>query len=189
MRPVTSLLAVIRRFRRSDDGVAATELALAAPFLLMLLLGGYDVSRYILIHKKVSQVGFSVSDVTAQYTTLTTAAMAQVFQITGQILPTYVSGKTGVTIVTSVYLSGNQPKVSWQCYSTSGTSWKSKIGITGGNANISSGLLSDAKDNIIVSEVYYKFDPIFKVIFESSSEIYSKSLFRPRLGALTTKPC
>lgn len=189
MRSMISLKALVRRFRGSEDGVAATEIALAAPFLLMLLLGGYDVSRYILIHKKVSQVGFSVSDVTAQYTTLTAAAMAQVFQITGRILPSYVSGSTGVTIVTSVYLSGKQPKVSWQCYSTSGTLWKSKIGAEGANAAVPANLLSDDKDNVIVSEVYYRFNPIFSIFYKSSSDIYSKSLFRPRLGALTKKPC
>ncbi|WP_020184758.1 TadE/TadG family type IV pilus assembly protein [Methylopila sp. 73B] len=188
-RLLSAFGAFAKRVGRSEDGVAATEVALAAPVLLLLLLGGYDVGRYVLIHKKVAQVGFAVSDVTSQYTALTKDAMTLVFMTTGQILPGYVSGSTGVTIVTSVYLSGTQPKVSWQCYSTATSAWTSKIGVAGGNAAISAALLSDTKDNLIIAEVYYKFSPIFSTFFKSSSDIYSQSLFRPRLGALTTKPC
>ncbi|GLK81037.1 TadE/TadG family type IV pilus assembly protein [Methylopila turkensis] len=184
------LLDRIRQLRRSESGVAAVEFALAAPMLTILTLGGLDVARYALTVNKVMKVGFSVSDVTAQYDSLSAQALSQVFRISSQNLPGYVSGSTGVTILSSVQLdSANNPKVVWQCFSSAGGAWTSKIGTAGGTATMDKTLLADSKDNLIYSEVYYKFTPMFTVFFTGAFDIYSKALYRPRLGALTTKPC
>ena len=180
---------VFTRLRRSESGLAAIEIALFAPILGLLLLGGYDVARYISIRTGVDKVAFSVADVTAQYKQLTAAAMRQVFLITGTSLTSYSSGTNGVTVLTSVYLDKTTPKVSWQCYSSSGTGWTSKIGVAGGTATIDSSLLADVNDNVMVAEVFYKFTPVFSNFFKDSFMIYSSAVFRPRLGSLTSKPC
>lgn len=184
------LAALLNRFRRSERGLAAIELALMAPVMSMMLLGGFDLARFISVRAGVDKVGFSVADVTSQYDTLTSAAMTQVFKITGSSMPTYVSGTTGVTVLTSVYLnSSNVPKVRWQCYSTTGAAWVSKIGAEGATAAVNAGLLADVNDNLMVSEVFYKFTPVFARFFKSDFTIYTSSFYRPRLGALTAKPC
>ncbi|GLK68268.1 TadE/TadG family type IV pilus assembly protein [Hansschlegelia plantiphila] len=185
-----ALKAVFGRFRRSEKGVAALELALCAPFLALLLLGGYDVARFVGIRSNVDKVGFSVADVTSQYKELSAASMTQIFKITGSSMPSYVSGTNGVTILTSVYLdSSSKAKVKWQCYSSAGAAWKSKIGVEAGTAAVNSALLADVNDNLMVAEVYYKFTPLFSQFFKNGFMIYTSSMYRPRLGALTTKPC
>lgn len=184
-----AIRARLARFRRSERGLAALEFALAAPLLGMLLLGGYDLSRYIVIRGGVDKVGFSVADVTSQYEELTSTQLKQVFVATGQSLKNYTSGSTGVTVLTSVYLNAsNVPTVRWQCYS-SASAWKSKIGAKGQAANISTGVLADANDNLVFAEVYYNYTPIFKTFFKNGFDIYTQSLFRPRLGELTASPC
>lgn len=177
------------RFRRSESGLAALETALFAPVLALLLLGGYDVARFISIRANVDKVGFSVADVTSQYKELNEYAMRQIFMVTAASLPSYVSGTNGVTVLTSVYLDGTTPKVKWQCYSTTGTTWTSKIGSSGGTAAVNSALLADANDNLMVSEVFYQFTPILSAFFKNGFMIYTSSIYRPRLGTLTTKPC
>lgn len=181
--------APFRRFGRSNDGLAAIEIALMAPFLAMLLLGGYDLSRFISIRAGVDKVGFSVADVTSQYKELNASTMTQIFKITGASLKTYQSGVNGVTMLTSVYLDGKTPKVRWQCSSTNGTKWTSKIGSSGAIAAVDTALLADVNDNLIISEVFYKFEPVFMTFFTESIDLHTQSLYRPRLGALTTKPC
>lgn len=183
------LPSVFTRLRRSENGLAAIEMALFAPVLGLLLLGGYDVARYISIKTGVDKVAFSVADVTAQYKQLTSTAMRQVFLITGASLTSYVSGTNGVTVLTSVYLDDKTAKVKWQCYSSDGTAWKSKIGTAGGAADIDATLLADANDNVVAAEVFYQFTPVFSSFFKDGFMIYSSSVFRPRLGSLTTKPC
>lgn len=185
-----SLRLALRRLSRSDRGLAAVEVALAAPLLALLLLGGYDLSRLILARNDVDKVVFSVADVTSQYRELNPRAMQQIFQITGRSLTSYRSGENGVTIVTSTYLDeSNVPRVRWQCYSSAGTSWKSKIGAEGGKASVAPELLADTSDNIIISEIYYTHKPMFTTYFTRDVQMYAQSLFRPRLGALTSKPC
>lgn len=180
----------IDRLRRSTEGLAAIEFALFAPVLGMLMLGGYDLSRFIAARTNVDKVGFSVADVTSQYEQLNSGTMAQIFAITGSSLPTYVSGTTGVTILTSVYLdSAGAARVKWQCYSSVGAKWKSAVGVEGGRASVDVKLLADTKDNVMASEVYFVFKPIFTRFFKRSVELYTTSIYRPRLGALTTKPC
>lgn len=178
-----------RLFRRDERGVAALEFALFAPFLSLLLLGGIDVGRFVLARTNVDKVAFSVADVTSQYKELGAQAMSQVFRVTGVGIGDYVSGKNGVTILTSLTLESNAPKVRWQCYSTSGGVWKSKVGTEGQRGNVNAALLADANDNLIVAEVYYNYKPLFFRFFTSDQEIYATSIYRPRLGSLTTKPC
>lgn len=176
-------------FLRDRSGLAALEFALAAPILAMLLLGGYDLTRYIIIRGGVDKVGFSVADVTSQYEELSSDQLKKVFLTTGQSLKSYTSGATGVTVLTSVYLTtANVPTVRWQCYS-SASAWKSKVGAIGARATINPALLADVNDNIIIAEVYYNHKPVFNTFFKNGFDIYTQSLFRPRLGDLTASPC
>lgn len=189
MARLARLRASLSRLRRSEKGLAALEMALFAPVLSLLLLGGYDVARFVSIRASVDKVGFSVADVTSQYKELNATAMRQVFMVTAASLPSYTSGSNGVTVLTSVYLDGTTPKVKWQCYSSTGTTWTSKIGTEGNNASVSAALLADGNDNLMVSEVFYQFTPILSSFFKNGFMIYTSSVYRPRLGTLTTKPC
>lgn len=189
MRVRSLFNATLARFRRSESGLAALETAMFAPVIGLLLLGGYDVARFVSIRANVDKVGFSVADVTSQYKELSETAMRQVFMVTGASMPNYVSGTNGVTVLTSVYLDNKTPKVKWQCYSTNGSAWTSKIGTAGNTAAISADLLADANDNLMVSEVFYKFTPVLSTFFKAGFPIYTSSIYRPRLGTLTTKPC
>ena len=187
-----SLARQLRQLKRSDSGVAAVELALASPLLALLLLGGADLTRYTLAVHKVMGISFAVSDVASQYKgdELNDKALNQVYRISSENFSSYVSGSTGVTMLTSVYLaSDGAVKVRWQCKSATVAGWASKIGSTGGNADFDKNMLLDINDNIIISEVYYKYSPLFKLFSTSKIDVYSKAMFRPRLGGLTTKPC
>ncbi|MBM7850353.1 Flp pilus assembly protein TadG [Methylopila capsulata] len=165
---------------------------MAAPLLSLLLLGGTDLARYTLAVHKVMGIGFAVSDVASQYKAdeLSDKALDQIYRISSENLSSYVSGSTGVTMLTSVYLASNGAvKVRWQCKSATVSGWSSKIGSPGGAASVDKNMLLDENDNIIISEVYYKYTPLFKLFSTSTIDIYSKAMFRPRLGGLTTKPC
>lgn len=178
-------------FGKCDRGLAALELALYAPVLCFLMLGGFDLARFISIRAGVDKVGFSVADVTAQYDELTPKAMEEIFKITGSTLTAYKSGSNGLTVLSSLYLdtAAKKAKVRWQCASSASTQFPSKIGVAGGDAAIDKALLADGNDNVMVAEVFYKFKPVLSAFFKGDFTIYTSSTYRPRLGALTTKPC
>lgn len=52
----------IRRLARDNSGLAFLEFALAAPILLLLILGGLELANYSLAHMRVNQIAMTVAD-------------------------------------------------------------------------------------------------------------------------------
>ena len=57
-----SLLRNLRRLVRNSSGVAMTEFALGAPFLLMAGLWGTEEANYALVNMKIGQLAVHVAD-------------------------------------------------------------------------------------------------------------------------------
>ncbi|WP_119274494.1 TadE/TadG family type IV pilus assembly protein [Taklimakanibacter deserti] len=60
------LHAKIRRFIRDRQGVAAIELALIAPVLLLLYFGTVDLGNWYMAHRRLVVAGSTVTDLTTQ---------------------------------------------------------------------------------------------------------------------------
>ena len=58
-----------RHFSRADGGVAAIEMALVLPFLVLLFLGTVEISRYYLISKRANNVAASMAQLLSTSTT------------------------------------------------------------------------------------------------------------------------
>ncbi len=63
----------LKNFKRADDGVAAIEMALVLPMLVVLFLGTVEISRFYLISKRVNNVAASM----AQLLSTSTAARTE----------------------------------------------------------------------------------------------------------------
>lgn len=192
----------LRELARCDSGIAYIEFAFAAPFLLALLMGGIEMTRYILITQKIEKVAMTVSDVSAQGQTITRADLNNIVTAAGEIMDPYNFTNNGYVIVSSVtqtgtYSAGNPPIVNWQY--GGGGNWvrPSRIGSPGLPATLPGNLTLNDKDNIIVAEVFYNFQPLVatrniiignRVAYQTigSQTIYRTGLYKPRLGALTT---
>ncbi|MGE0241052.1 MAG: TadE/TadG family type IV pilus assembly protein [Parvibaculaceae bacterium] len=68
------LRAKIRRFIRDRKGVAAIELALVAPLLLLLYFGTVDLANWYMSHRRLVVAGSTVADLTTQTTKQVTKA-------------------------------------------------------------------------------------------------------------------
>jgi len=184
----------LRCLWRAQEGIAALEFALSASVLMLLALSGIEVTRFLIIEQKVDEVAATMADLVAQSTTLTKASLSQMMTAAGQIIQPEANdfAAQGTVIITSVYQNGTgtAPTVQWN-YSGGGTlSRTSKIGTVGGNATLPGGLVLNDKDNVIVAEVYYHYTPILSVSagLLSPQDIYRTTVYKPRLGALTTPP-
>jgi Flp pilus assembly protein TadG len=179
-----------RHFFSNASGIVATEFALMAPVLLLLFLGGFEVTRFILLQQKTEKVAYTIGDVVTQNTTITNAQLAQIVTAASQIMQPYTFGANGVVIVSSVYQTGtvNPPTVRWR-YTGGGTLARtSTVGNVNGNATLPAGLTLNDKDNVIIAEVYYRYSPMFSGGVVGTQDIYKSTVFKPRLGALTTPP-
>ena len=166
-------------------GMAAVELALALPLLIIITFGTIEVTRYVLIAQKLERVSLTLSDLVAQSATITTAQLNQIIPAAGQVLLPYSFATDGYAIISSVTKNGTYPPtINWQ-YKSSGTAQASNIGTSGGNATIPSGFTMVSGDTVIITEVFYNYKPILSGTIYNSSKMYRYSIYKPRLGNLT----
>jgi len=182
-------LARLAGLLRREDGVAALEFALLAPILLVLLLGGAEVTRYIEMQQKAEKVAFAIADVLSQSEIVVAADVTDAMVAAGLIMSPYPFEAGGRAIVTSVAFEKGRSRaeVQWQCASGS-LKRDSSIGKVGDVADVPDDLLIDDKDSLVVAEVYYRYEPLFTTRVYPGSDIYKRTIFRPRLGDLTTAP-
>ena len=197
MNLTKSIAAFMRRRRLNAKagqgnrrGIAAVEFALTLPIWMTLLLGTVDGSFCLLVNEKTDRIAYTVTDIVTQYQTIPLANLADITQAAAQEMNPFVFGNNGLVIVTSVYKpAGQNPKISWQ-YSGGGTLVQvSRIGTTGGTATLPNGLVLNDNDNVIISEVYYNFKPLFinSGLF-NSNVIYRVAVYKPRLSPLINTP-
>ena len=171
-------------------GLAATEFALTLPIWVTMLLGASDGAYCMLINEKADRIAYSVTDIVSQYQTITIANLQDIVQASSQLMQPFPFTNKGVVIITSVYQpSGGSPTICWQ-YTGGGTLSKtSQIGSSGGRATLPNGLTLNDNDNVIISEVYYNFTPMFiNAGLLSANTVYRVAIYKPRLSPLTVPP-
>ena len=179
MKKTTNILKNIK-------GVAAIEFALALPLLILLVFGGVEATRYVLIAQKLDRISGTLSDVVSQNETISTTQLNQIIVASGQLMLPYNFTRDGYAIISSVTKTGtNAPVINWQ-YKSTGTAQTSHIGISGGTAIMPSNFTMVDKDTVIITEVFYNYTPILAGVIYSNSQLYSSSIYKPRLGSLTT---
>lgn len=179
-------------FKRDQHGLAFLEFAICLPFILALLMGAIEVTRYILIAQKVEKVAVTISDVVSQGTTISTSQMNNIVTAAEQVMLPYSFGANGFVIISSVKQNGvpnvsNPPRVSWQY--TGGGTWTqaSQVGTVGAVATLPSSVTLNDKDNVIIAEIYYNYAPLIPLNgVITGGSIYKLGLFKPRLGDLST---
>lgn len=189
MRRLASLL---RRFRRDQRGTLIAEFAASMPMLLLLVMSGTEISRYVICYQKLGRVTTSIADLVSQEEDMTTAKLNDIFTAVAPIVSPFTFASDGKMIVSSITLAadGTTKTVSWQRAGAGTLAATSKIGAQGGAATLPSGMVIRTNETIIVSESFFKFEPMFLPSWFNNNlgerTIYHSAYYRPRFGALTT---
>jgi Flp pilus assembly protein TadG len=185
------IMSALIRLWRDRRAALVSEFAASLPLLLILVMSGFECSRYVILNQKLDRVTTTVADLVAQEVDITTVEMTALFDAIAPIISPFTFGANGKMIVTSVVLhtDGVTKKVAWQqSYGSLGQ--VSKIGVAGGNATLPAGMTIRTNETIIVGEVFYDFVPFFVTNWFSSTPlaqiVYHRAFYRPRFGALTT---
>jgi len=177
------------RFGGDRTGAILVEFAMMFPALILLIVGGYEVGRYVLLQQKLHSVAVAVADLVAQYETITAGDVDNVFLAVDHIMQPYTLGTDGRVIVTSISASSGQPPtVNWQRSGAGAGSGTSQLGGPGAAATLPAGFVVRDGESVIVSEVFFVYQPELATIFNPllQNNLYNEAFYRPRFGTLAT---
>lgn len=180
----------LRHVASSKDGLAVVEFGLMLPVLMTLFYASIELTRYVLVTQKVEKLAHTVSDVTAQSSTVTKTSLDQVMAAASDVMKPFDLNTNGRVIVSSLYKAAGaaDATISWR-YEGGGTlSEISKFGAVGAKPTMPVAFAFDDKENIIAAEVYYQFSPLLTNQFFGTTTVYRVAFYKPRLGALTSPP-
>ncbi len=177
-------------FVRRETGTVAIEFALTLPIWVLLLIGTADAAYMMILTQRIDRVAYSVTDIVTQSDVITTTDLDRILLAASQLMQPFTFGPDGIVIITSIYKpAGQATTISWQ-YSGGGTLGRSsKVGYVGSYPSLPNGMTISDNENIIVSEVYYYFRPMFiNAGVLSEGDVYRAAIYKPRLSPLITPP-
>lgn len=176
-----------RKLWHSETGLAYLEFALALPFLMLLFIGGVEMSRYVQAAQKVDKMTHTIVDLIAQAPTVSESDLDRIMLAVEHIMEPHEFRDDGVIIVTCVgYNSAGNLQVKWQ-YKGGGTlDRNSLIGAVGGAPTLPPGFTLEARDNVIIAESYFALTSMINDELLEPIEFYRTAYYLPRLGALDT---
>lgn len=176
-------------FLSCTRGVAAVEFALLLPVLIVMLLGSFELARYIVASQKLDHLAYTVADVVSQETSVTLAQVEDVMSASAEIMDPFGFGDDGVVILSSVEQDPvDGPMVRWQVIGGGTLERESVVGEVDESATLPEGFVLNDNDNIIIAEVFYNYTPAVTDDYFDTRENYRYAIFKPRYGALTTAP-
>ena len=180
------MLASLRRLLKNNRGSLAVEMALAMPVLAGLLLGGIELTRFVLLNQKIERASSTMADLVSQAEMLAEGDLDNLFLASGYVVEPFDLAGEGRVIVSSVGRFGTaNAMVNWQRSFGSG-SGSSIFGAEGTAANLPTGFVVREGESIIVAEAFYDFVPLFSGNVFNASTLSRFSVLRPRFGSLAT---
>lgn len=179
-------MRTLRHFSKDTRASTFMELAFTLPILVLMVLGGTELSFFMLKHQKMNRVAMSTADLIAQSRQVTQLDIDNVFSAIGLVSGEDDFAQNGVVVITSVYRDGNNaPTISWQSFSGNQYEASSHIG-EGANtlATLPPEIQLTPGDGVIVAEVFFRHRPVIYDPVMSEREIYHVAYYRPRFGAL-----
>jgi Flp pilus assembly protein TadG len=181
---------------RSRRGVAAIEFALVAPFIILLMLAGADLTFFMRVKMRLEATANQVALMVTQYKDLYnsdfTNTTYNIFDAAQTIAgSTQVTGLSGTTIITGIVTDGSDRQtIAWQKRSSQATSTSQFGTALGATPTLPDNYLMPANGTLIAVEV---FSPATPFVFSASmmggavtTTLRSYTLYQPRLGSLNT---
>ncbi len=190
-----SLLSHTRRFSSDTNGSTIIEFAFIVPIVLLMLLGGFDVARYILLNQKLDRAAATMSDLVSRPSNITEAEINQLMRAAVEVVEPFDLATDGGVIISSVYKRpGQAASVTWQIKGGGPLRPISIIGGVGNPPVMPNGFIIRDNENIITAEVYYDYKPLFfqalkniaNAGFLPDGMLVQTAYRQPRLGDLST---
>jgi Flp pilus assembly protein TadG len=164
---------LLRNFARRTEGVAAVEFAFILPVMLLMYLGGVEVSQAVAVDRKVAILARSLGDLVAQVNTINTSEVENIFNVAPTVMAPY--GATAARMaVSSIWTDENGvSKVDWSA-TRNGTA-----PAVGDVVTLPTGLASN-NSSIVMAKVEYDYMPPIGKVFTGPLSMSETIYLKPR---------
>ncbi len=142
----------LARFKNDESGVALVEFACVMPVLLLMYLGGYQLTDALSCNRKVTITARAIADLTTQNATVTTSTVNTFLSAATQILAPYKASNAVVRVTEFQTDANGNTTVAWSKDNQGG-------GLTAGSQYTLPANIKVNKSCIILSEVTYAYRP------------------------------
>lgn len=174
----------LRDLWQERRGVVALEFALVLPMLVLLLTGGVEFGRMLLLSQKLQNGAFILADLAAREEHLSDAKLTAIFPAISSLMEPFEFDTNAVAIVSGVQGIGDgDAEVNWQRSGGGTLAHASAVGVPGGEAAIPEALVLADKETVVVAEIFYEFQPLFELVLDPMT-VHKVAYLKPRLGVL-----
>ena len=168
-------------FFKDCRGAAVVETAMILPVFMLMVLGGTEITRYVMLNMRLDRAAMTVADLTSQADSMSVSKMNAIFDAVAPIMNPFTLGNHGTLIVTSITRTGG----------TTTINWRQSFGGSGASSQVASSpvALNDG-ETVIVGEAFYQFTPYFApsqfTAGITNRSLRKVALYRTRMASLTT---
>ncbi|MGI4850868.1 MAG: TadE/TadG family type IV pilus assembly protein [Janthinobacterium lividum] len=180
------MLNLTKKYIRSTKGSVLVEFALIVPVMVLLFVGIFELSNYILLNNKLVRAAGVIGDMITRQN-MTRSLLVNNLKTANDVLKPFDFNKYGSIVSTQVQNIGmttdpTKMIISWQ------QNYNGGISLLGAIGNIPKNLPGDVsviKDQtIIVTEIFYQYKPLVFESFFPTKTLYRASVFVPRSGSM-----
>lgn len=172
----------LRHVLSDTQGTALLEFAIAAPVLLLLFLGGYQLSDASACKRKATTLSRAIADMVSQYTIISESELHDVLTASTQIMSPYDIDDAQVRVSLITVDNTKKGKVVWSC----GLNVPARVKNTYLTTLPTS--LSNTDDVYILSEVTYNYDRKLGNIIPAIQFSQNLYMLPRRSGTIILKP-
>jgi Flp pilus assembly protein TadG len=143
----------MKRLLQDKSGVAAVEFAMCLPFLVLLYLGGYQLSDAISAYRKVTLATRTVADLTSQYSSVTDSDLDSILNASAQVLAPYKITASKITVSQIKIDASSNATVAW-------SKGKNVSGLTKDSTFALPAAFMKANTFVIVANIDYTYTPL-----------------------------
>jgi Flp pilus assembly protein TadG len=162
------------RFVRDRRGVSAVEFALIAPVMLLIYLGGCELTQALAIKRLVAITSGTVTNLVAQYTTISASTqMPDILNASAQVLTPYPASNATVVVTCITTDTNGVATVAWS------QALNGAARATGSSITLPPSL-DTPNSTVILGETTYAYTPQYDFINMGPISLYSSVYMLPR---------
>lgn len=168
------------RFIRDTRGMAVTEFAIVLPFLILLYVGGYQLTDAISAYRKVTMSARTVADLTTQYTSVSNTDLDTILAASRQVLAPY-DIQDAKLVVSQISVDGTgAAKVSWS------RGLNTDALEPGANYTLPT-TVKQNNTSLIVASIKYTYTPDFASVIIGTIPLREDIIMSPRASSTVEK--